>query len=481
MKMIIKFRIFLWLVLLAVVGWLLYAAVVPSGRITYVYNFTKKNGFIGKLTPAERVEPPVDGEQKVIGDPVYFNLRTPRAFDKARMTIRYKDVAELPVIEAGVLADKAIWRYDLQPVENKKLDQIALVWDKIEEDGVLLFQREKKFDSLAGFIASSSEFIDKTAVYNYNLNYDYRLDKYSSGTKERVINQDLRGSYEFYTYIDGEDLDYSFGFLDINKNDDPDAVDIHLYFDNELIDSRHLPDDEAGGASGQPSTERVVEFKLANLPAGVYKIEVRASDDIITRRILTRQKKLSFRGGVRLAKEGNTGIKIFTDSRIMYVKTMEPDSLQDILVGDDVLQLAKTYKQFSIPVKRATGSSRFATTTFAHDGVIIAGDGVFSFSPEEFINPQVKKVDASIDINELGIDYILAKYIPPAKAGDWQGQTVEFDLKHAYREDGAYSVIISLSGLLPDDGIDNGVLFDEIRVDLEGKSLVDKIKQILNK
>ena len=101
-------------------------AVVPSGKITYVYDFKKDNYFISKLTPDARVEERQNNKQKIIGDPVYFSLRTPRRFNKAKLTLKYKRCkqepqcapANLPIIEVGALVDKTVWRYDLEPIEN---------------------------------------------------------------------------------------------------------------------------------------------------------------------------------------------------------------------------------------------------------------------------------------------------------------------------------------------------------------------------
>ena len=51
-----KVRIFLWALLAVAVGWLLYMAVVPGGKISYAWKPGDDNFFIGKLTPEERVK-----------------------------------------------------------------------------------------------------------------------------------------------------------------------------------------------------------------------------------------------------------------------------------------------------------------------------------------------------------------------------------------------------------------------------------------
>src|SRR3989339_1448939 len=111
MQKIIKIRIILWSILACVTLWLLYMGIVPGGRIVYSTDLDGDDFFIGKLTPTERVQYE-EGAVAIIGDPAYFNLRTPRPFDLAILTLKYRrpkvNGGFDPIIEAGVLADKVI-------------------------------------------------------------------------------------------------------------------------------------------------------------------------------------------------------------------------------------------------------------------------------------------------------------------------------------------------------------------------------------
>ena len=55
-KNVLKIRVFLWLILAFVLGWFGYIKIVPTGTISYTYDFTKPSFFIGQPSPAERVE-----------------------------------------------------------------------------------------------------------------------------------------------------------------------------------------------------------------------------------------------------------------------------------------------------------------------------------------------------------------------------------------------------------------------------------------
>jgi len=525
----IKLRIFLWVVLAGVVGWLLYMAVVPSGRISYVYDFSEPNYFIGKLTPKERIkgaEPlrfaaanrsgsAPSASAVIIGDPVYFSLRTPRRFDKATLTLKYRrpketkspigdlvsvvsavethSNASLPVIEAGILVDKTIWRYDLKPIDNKIIDQLSLAWDVTEEDGVMLLQREKKYDSIDGFLNNLPP-RNEIALYNYDLKTNFVLKDYAPAKTSSEMNYPLRGSWQFYTYVKNEDLDFVFEFSDLNKNKDSDDINLYLYYNNQVIDSRRLDDNGESENSGELIGRGKLKFKLANLPEGAYKIELRANDDIITKNIITKQKKLAFMNKLWLADGGNSGIVLYTDSREIRAQTINPGSLQTIKAGDGELVMDETYKQFKMNVslrdnKDNTGVAAgaklsFNEITLEKDDVILAGDGVFSFGEDSLINPKIKKVDANLNVDADGINYVLANYRIPRNGGEpalsrsngWKVARAEFDLTKAYSEDNKYGFLISIPGLSADDEVDDYVEIKEIKIDLNGRALLEALR-----
>ncbi len=496
----VKIRIFLWLILTGIAGWLLYMAAAPGGKIGYVADFTKSGYFIGKLTPEERLMPAAGGmplSRVIIGDPVYFSLRTARRFDKAKLTLKYRQSEDAPpIIEAGILADKIIWRYDLRPIENRVIDQLASVWDVKKENGLILLKRnDSASTTLYGSIA---DFLNKPprnseiALYNYplrqsssplrrsfseaseasDLNTEYLLPDYKKSAENQPAVPAVRGAYQFYTYIKDEDLDFVFDFIDINKNKDSDPIDLNLYYGNQIIDTRHLDDDGIAGGGKESGTRRL-SLKAANLPEGVYKVELRANDDIITEEIAAKQSKLSFAAKIRLAGAGAKNISLFTDSDEISAQTVNPGSLQKIKIGDNELDINQTYKQFNV----ATGQG-VKEIKLEKDDVILAGGGVFSFSEKALINPAFKKADGKLDINS--VNYILAKYEMPAERDGWKIAQAEFDLSGAYREQGRYNFLISIPGLRADDEINDSVEIAEIKIELEGKSLWEKVKQIFD-
>jgi len=491
-KFKIKVRIFLWFISLMVIGWLFFLAIVPGGKISYYYDFDKDSNFISRLSPKERLnEDNINAGSSsvvmIIGDPVYFSLWAPRAFDEVVLDIKYRHAMEddllkkewnCPVIEVGTLVDKTIWRYDLKPIENKIIDNVSLVWNKINENEIVLLQKDQKFSSVNDFLTNLPP-QNEIAIYNYDLNQEYLLPDYSSSNVEYVINQSLRGPYQFYTYIDQEELWYEFDFYDLNENKDNDVVDVHLYYQDALIETKHLDDDGVLADNKKRSDQKKIKMAIKNLPTGVYKIEIKVNDDIVTERIKTKQQKTAFLNGLRLHNSFDQKVSLFTDSKKIQTKTIYPDRMQTVVVGANNLLINETYRQFDSVVQQNGTSSKINEIILEKDGVFLSGDGVFSFSQEALLNPKLKRVDESLDVVRDGINYIVAQYLPPSQTDEWKKALVKIDIRNAYRENGKYSFIVSIPGLKIDDDKKDGIILKEIAVHFSGKSLKDKIKELI--
>ncbi|MCK5211717.1 hypothetical protein KAJ89_03375 [Candidatus Parcubacteria bacterium] len=475
MKQIIKIRIILWGTLGLIVLWLFWRAIVPGGEIVYIQDFDGQNYFIPKLTPAERMETGEDSV-KIINDPVYFTLHTPRTFNQAKLEIKFRTSDNIRILEAGPLMDKTIWRYNLQPLLNTTLDQLSLVWEKQEELDNIFLQREKKHDSLESFLASPPS-LSEIAIYNFDWPREYLLPNYSSSSKKTIIDIPLRGAYQFYTYIKDEELNFKFTLADLNQNKDQDNIELILYYQDEIIFIKSI--EEASTVENDELAELgEIEIKQNSLPEGVYKIELRASDDIVTRGIVTKQSKIAFINKIRLLRDLKKDIKMYTDSRELNALTPHPDRLQKIKVGSKVLDLSDTYKLISLNIPltlRANTDDKSIELTLYLDGVIISGDGVFAFAREQIINPRLKKVDENIDINAEGVNYVIANYKSPVVDDDWQRASIQVDLRQAYRERGAYQFIISVPGIEEGEYVE----IDEIKVEFRGRTLLKKIIGLL--
>ncbi|MFW5888544.1 MAG: hypothetical protein ACOCVY_02395 [Patescibacteria group bacterium] len=484
-------RIFLWGCLTVVTIILLWLKFVPTGEITYTHNFQNKNGFLSDLTPLERTEKE-DGRVKILGDPAYFTLRTPRAFEEAEITFVYETGEnEHPLIEAGILMSENDWRYKMKPVQNRVIDQLSSVWNVLREDNLILLQKEKEFDSIEDFrqnLPLSREF----ALYNYSLKQDYSLVDYQPAVEGQKLDIPLRGGYEFITYVKDEKMEFEFELFDINRNKEKDDVYLDLYYNGELLRSKHIKGDGISSDTKEINKLEKADIALQDMPEGVYKIEIRATDDIITKSIETKQKKLSFINRLQLAKPSVLGenkedsypLSMYFSGSGINAKTIYPDNLGAIKLENgkiDDLVLEDTYKKFSrnIPVEnlRETTSTEIL---LEKGGMILSGDGNFSFSADSLLDPGYNRLRSSADVTD-DFKFILADYTPPEEEGGRKKKTVKFDLDSAYSKKGEfprffqkYRFMISIPGLKQEDDINDHIIINEIRVKLKGKSLWEK-------
>lgn len=113
-----------WLILLILlIGWLSWQAIVPSGKMSYQIDFKQQSYSIGRLLPADRVVED-NGFQRLIAEPVYFTLYTPRSFNKAVVTFTFANPPDL--VKFGVAHNKELWNYDFKTAYSKSINKLGL-------------------------------------------------------------------------------------------------------------------------------------------------------------------------------------------------------------------------------------------------------------------------------------------------------------------------------------------------------------------
>lgn len=442
--------------LVAALGWL---AIVPNGSITYQADLLSPDFFIGRLSPAERVQGASGrAARQLIGEPVYFSLFTSRPFRQAEVTVEFSGRA--PLIEVGLRRGATVWNFERQPLRHDGLAALAATPNALQENGLLLWQREKKYSSIAQFLKDPPPAADISA-YNYDLPIPFRPAGRISAGPERPVAAGLRGAYIIETYSSGEAIDIAWRLRDINENKDSDPVIATVYNDaHTAVASVAEPDD--GGAPDSVSGQRTMRLRTATLRPGVYRIEFKATDDIITDRISTGQAYFSFLNRIWLAAAGRSAVSMVTDGAYLTAQTSAPTSRQAIVFDGGKLELAETYRQATRPA--ADQSRRPKRIELSRDDVTLSTDGALAFSEAELINASPRQFTAGADAAAQASPYVIARYAPPA-APD-QGRAT-FQLAGAYREKGKYSFLIAAPGVSPDQPLE----IRSIRVRLSGPSI----------
>jgi len=478
-----KLRLILALIILIFIIVCLYFKIVPFGQITYHKSWPQflgsGKGFIYNFTPGERISSTDRQLPRIIGDPIYFSLFTPRTFDQAKVTIKYREklTDQTPIIELGLLMDKLVWRYNLQPLENQIIDRLRSNWLVRGGDGLVLLQSNSNYDNLTEFEGDLAKgFLQDCpggptyclAVYNYQPDYTYLLPDQSRG-KPLTINNPLRGAHQFYIYLKDEPLRLDFEFVDLNQDREADPITVTLYSGQQNIANQFLEDENPNPTSGDIE-EKYLSLEKKELPQGVYKVEVRASNDIVIRKIFSSVHHLSFINKLwPVSTVGN--LTLFTDSNHLQIKAMSPASLQTITFADQDYTINETYQQFSF---QTTSQAATKMIKFSQDDLILENAGVFSWNEDNLFNPNFKKVDRFFYPDE-NIKYIIAEYNSPLEENGFKVASASFNLRGAYREKGKYSFIISIPGLRAEDGETDYLEIKEIKIELTGRTLWQKI------
>jgi hypothetical protein len=67
--------------------------------------------------------------------------------------------------------------------------------------------------------------------------------------------------------------------------------------------------------------------------------------------------------------------------------------------------------------------------------VEIVTEGKFAFSSSQYFNPDPVALNAYSTLEQLGVDYVLARYQSPRREGNWLVATVPFVVRDLYEED----------------------------------------------
>ena len=462
-------RIFLWLGLAIFVIWLIVMAVVPGGQITYIYDFKNRSRFISGLTPKERVGAATAAGQKITGDPVYFTLYTPRPFRQATVTVTYRNDSRLPLLQGGVLLDQQLWRYDLQPLNNEVINDLAAApeWGLLTDGATMLLQKNERYASVADFLARPPA-PQRVAVYNYRLINNFRLPDYRPAAAQTIVNEQLRGAYQLYTYIKNENLDFVFTVSDLNQAAGADDFVATVSNLNGEVIKNFIWDDDGVSSGGKTAAPpRQFKIYLAALPEGVYKIDWPAGADIVTTTISTAQSKLVFGGKLWLSNPGRAW-RLYTSGSRLEAQTANPDSLQALTIAGRSLALQETYRRVGADTACA---SEPCLISAARGDVTLFGNGVFAVTSAAWFDPFYKKLD---DWPALaGVDYVVANYRLPRADGAWLQASWQLDLTRAWHDRNGYNFVLSVPALQTTDNQGKYLTIGAIKIDLVGKKLKD--------
>lgn len=431
--------------------WLLNQYLVPSGVFTVRHGVNDLSPFIERILPDDRVGAPYreeDGDwaQSIYGDPAYFFVHPHRHFDSVDVEVRFKNT-ETPILEIGALAQEAGQVYDLRPMQNLLIDRSD--WDRTEQGGLVLLQREKTFESIDAFLQNTPPRYD-IATYHYDLAEPYRIAGYAPSSSARTVDVSLRGFHEFYTYIKDETLAFDIAYMDMNRTPGGDPVTVVAIDENgrTVADVRAMDDgDETNDAIGSAMEHLILS--VPSLPEGVYKIQLQAERDIFFRSIATTQQKMAFLNNVYLGDEVGYNdetrpVSFWTQAKHLAFQTQHADGAQEVQVGGDTVRIAEPYDR----VTSGVTAEGVVKVVAPRGDLLIETDGLMAFAPDQFFNPDPIRLRPDTDLDLLDVDYIIASYVPPEADGEWLVARVSFDTSvFAAQDDGTWKFVLSAPGI----------------------------------
>ena len=426
---------FLILLPIIILGWLGVQNFVPSGTFSISHSVHETSSFMDGLAPHDRVslvkkDEQGDWMQTIFKDPVFFFVHPHRTFDTVDATVTFKNNGT-PIVEFGALAATSPDRYVLEPLQNLIIDESS--WPRITDGDLMLLQRTSKYKTVTDFLARPPS-REEIATYQTSLTAPFRLPNYTASTITQTIPVSLRGSVSIKTYVKNEPLSYVFSYTDMNRDSGSDPVTVYVTDETgQPILSLGSDDDGNTSSNVRGSVLKTLTIKTAPLPEGVYKIDLHAGRDIFVRSIQTTQQKMVFLNGVYLGDESGyhdtfAPVRFWTEAKRLSMQTRHAESVQTVKIGSQSLLILAPYKLTTTAIKDPGLVSVYVTK----GDVEVVTDAPVAFSPAQYFRPDPVRLLPHTDLDQLHVNYILARYTPPVVKDGWSVATVHLDARQLW-------------------------------------------------
>ncbi len=429
-----------------VLGWLATQWFVPSGIFKVEHLVGEGSSFIDELKPSERVDDPINGVQRLVGDPVFFFLHPHREFTSVSVDVWFKN-EQVPIIELGALSGVDPEVYTLEPLHNRLIDESD--WFRLDSSqGQVLLQKEDVYGSISEFMSNPPP-RERVATYRSALNLPYRIEDYQPVETTQSIDVSLRGSHELKTYIKDEALNFSFQYMDMNRDEGEDVLRLTVFNEEGLpVAEARAADDGNTQPDAQVSDLQTLSLRTDGLTEGVYKIILSTTRDIFFRSIQTSQQKIVFLNTIFLGdevgfSESARGATLWTESKRLRAQTKHVEGLQTLMAGTVPVSIDEPYEWHLIELQ----GKGVESIQIPVGDIEVAVDGKAAFSQEQYFNPDPVTLSAHTTIEQLDVDYVLADYRSPRREGDWLVATVDFLSDQIHEIDDSWKLSFSTPGI----------------------------------
>ncbi|PIY62163.1 hypothetical protein COY93_03755 [Candidatus Uhrbacteria bacterium CG_4_10_14_0_8_um_filter_58_22] len=427
-----------------------FTAASPDGYLTVTTDLRSPSAFVSYPKPIGRLHLDDGSPFRLIGSPVYLDLKPPSPFETVTVRAEYVNRGQ-PLVEIGALSNRLDSQYDMRSVENRLVD--SLNWSRLSSGRLNLLQRNRTYATLDDFLADPPN-VSRVATYRTGLSWPYRPEGMPSDQpKTRVVS--LRGHHRILTYTAGETLSFSFVVHDMNRQSGADPVTLSVFREGqETAVARTVLADDGNTADDQGSSPlRTVAVSVASPTPGLYRIEFTASDDVFIRELTTRQSKFVFLGRLYLGdhvgySDLTLPLDVLAGGNTLTVRTAHTEGLQTIVVDGRPFEVQETNVRQDVRLGQV---GRPVEVHLPRRDILLETGGVFALSEEDYFQPLPVELDwhmTSDDLDSAGIDFILTEYEFPELKGGLTAARTTFDFDRlAQTEDGAYRFALSAPGL----------------------------------
>ncbi|MFZ6015185.1 MAG: hypothetical protein ACOYUZ_02400 [Patescibacteria group bacterium] len=416
-----------WIICVGFVFFILSLRFPASGSFRSESDLTGTSAFLYQFLPAERaVMSDFYGEdwngQRIIGDPVYINARTPGPYKTVDVEMEFR-VQHQPLLEFGIVHDAAGQQMELIPWYSEVLDNDY--YQKVISPG-----------GVKGFVAkgtSSSRLDDPDtrglAAWLATSTGPAIADAMLSEVYQR-FDVSLRGAHDFWVVPANGQIDMRLEVQDVNRNRSGGLLAITISKDGKALTN------DAVGTSGSRDEGygSLVPVRIArkNLEPGIYRIHVVADDDVFIRRIFTKNEHLVIGPRLNIGdvvgwEENPRSFTAWTTARHIVLETFHKEGLQDIGFGP--------YQQRILSTHTAVRMDRYDAQTepvqfFSPLGdVRVIADGFFALTPGAFFEPEPRRFTPATNGQAEGIVAVRTDYTKSMAMGDgWLKMRGTFDI-----------------------------------------------------
>ncbi|HSX29461.1 MAG TPA: hypothetical protein VLE73_02780 [Candidatus Saccharimonadales bacterium] len=425
------------------VTYVVFMNTVPFDRI-FIAKMNDGNGAL-RFDPPDRFRYGDNGTVTTDQERLYFLTKQSSAYDRADVTFKFKPGNPSDRISIGYDKDQD-WTFNSKDVYVPFLEELK--GSQIGMSGLTLYGGTTSGGDTVNNILKAARSKDiVTGVLGEAGNtqeYTDSLPGYAPASKGTDITVPLRGDVTFYTYLSKEFFNLKIIKHDLNWYSDPDPLTINVYKGDDIVYSSQIPDDgdvDADRAVGQEQNLNISNPDSGYPEAGVYKVQLKASSDVIIDRISTNLHNVVFGGPLYIANSNLYGESItnvpplYFQGKYFMAKVQHKKAFQSIKIGEKQLRISELNKPY---ITHALDQTKPTAVTAGKGDIIVNGSGVFAFSKDQIFRPfkyDIFNLDDTAEGNL--VDQIISDYRPARKQDDgWYEASMVFDISDAYYQDG---------------------------------------------